>query len=147
MSWSEFLRAHWGAIAACDFFTTEAPRWKRSGATLGAMRLAFARFSAGWRSFGAAEAAMPDRCRRLRRNQIASGGLQVSDILLDLADTSRIDGFELLGYWDGGRGAAPLLVHFIAEPSIRPGRASFSIIACGFLYALSGRFRRRDLAG
>lgn len=24
MSWSEFLRAHWGAIAACDFFTVEA---------------------------------------------------------------------------------------------------------------------------
>ena len=23
MSWSEFLRAHWGAIAACDFFTVE----------------------------------------------------------------------------------------------------------------------------
>ncbi|MCP4445691.1 MAG: hypothetical protein GY811_10180 [Myxococcales bacterium] len=23
MSWSEFLRAHWGAIAACDFLTEE----------------------------------------------------------------------------------------------------------------------------
>ena len=26
-SWSAFLRAHWGAIAAMDFFTVEAVTW------------------------------------------------------------------------------------------------------------------------
>jgi putative transposase len=29
-SWSAFLRAHWGAIAAMDFFTVEAVTWSGS---------------------------------------------------------------------------------------------------------------------
>jgi len=28
MSWKTFLKAHWGAIAATDFFTIEAITWR-----------------------------------------------------------------------------------------------------------------------